>query len=394
MSSDRIQKFPRELLSSDAATKKSFFRNHTVGHPVVQELMKDLLEAIDDADSDTVIIVYGPTGVGKTTLRHAVHRSLVARMTEVLQNNPSRLDAISEELKAPIPPAFFNWGDNFHHLLESVGEPLVDRKIDPDNLRGHARRNASASPAALRRSWENILKFRKPLAVLLDEAQVITIAPASRLLDQCNVIKSIASQTGIPHVLLGTYKLLPVRNLDGQVSRRCVDLHFTRYTESEEHCAAFANTLRNLALAIPFEEPPNLDPYIDLFHEKTAGCIGLLKTWLERSYSEALRRNARTIGENHITKHMPSLDKLAKLFNEIAEGEAEFCKEEGYDAALRKVFPKREDKKQLDQDATTTSDDSEAKQKVPRTKPGQMSPQREKIGPSEDCVAEGHQQVG
>lgn len=391
MSGERKQKFPRELLSSDAAARRAFFHKFTIAHPVLIEMKKALLEAIEDADSDTMIVVYGPTGVGKSTLRHAVRKIQCDRMAALLQNDLTRMDVISEELKAPIPPAFFNWGDNFHHLLESAGEPLVDRKIDPDNLRGSARRNLSSTGPALRRAWENLLKFRKPRVVLLDEAQVLTIAPASRLLDQLNVIKSISSQTRIPHVLFGTYKLLPVRNLDGQVSRRGVDLHFTRYTGSGEHRHGFANTLRNLALAIPFEEPPDLDPYINLFHEKTAGCIGILKVWLERSYSEALRSNACTLGEEHIEKHMPSRDKLTKLFDEIAEGEASVCELQAeYEVALGKVFPKPS----AAQEVNDAKSDTEEKPKTARTKPGQRRPERDKIGPSEHSRAGWRQQAG
>lgn len=391
MNSERKQTFPRELLTSDAATKRAFFHNITVAHPVLVEMKTALLEAIEDADSDTIIVLYGPTGVGKSTLRHAVHKILSARMAELLQNDRTRIDVVSEELKAPIPPAFFNWGDNFHHLLESVGEPLVDRKIDPDNLRGSARRNPGGTGTAMRRAWENLLKFRKPGVVLLDEAQVLTIAPASRLLDQFNVIKSISSHTRIPHVLLGTYKLLPVRNLDGQVSRRSVDLHFTRYTSSEEHRNGFTNTLRNLALAIPLEEPPDLDPYIDLFHEKTAGCIGLLKVWLERSYSDALRSNARTLGVEEIERHVPSRDKLTKLFDEIAEGEASVREpQDEYEVALGRVFPRPN----AAQRVNDVEKDVELKARASRRKPGQRRPERDKIGPREYNKAEMHQQAG
>lgn len=312
-------------------------------------------------------------------------------MAEVLENDRTRIGVVSEELEAPIPPAFFNWGDNFHHLLESVGEPLVDRKIDPDNLRGSARRNPAATGTALRRAWENLLKNRKPEAILLDEAQLITIAPPTRLLDQFNVIKSITSHTKIPHVLLGTYKLIPVLNLDGQVSRRSVDLHFTHYTGSDEDRGAFTNTLRNLALAIPFDEAPDLDPYIDLFHEKTAGCIGLLKVWLERSYGQALRENARKFTEKHIENHIPPPEKLTKLFDEIAEGEALLRERQSqYEFALGRVFPKVSGT----QNVNHAEGDVEVSATAASRKPGQRRPERDKIGPTERDRAEMHQQVG
>lgn len=392
MSGENTQTFPRELLGRDATAKKAFFHNFTIAHPELVEIRGKLIDAIDDADSDTIVVLYGPTGVGKSTLRHAMRKTLNSRIADLLQSDPTRLGAVSEELRAPNPPAFFSWGDNFHHLLESVGEPLVDRKINPDEIRGTPRRSLGASSAAaLRRAWENLLKHRRPPAVLLDEAQVITIAPATRLEDQFNVIKSISSQTQIPHVLLGTYKLLPVLNLDGQVSRRTVDLHFKRYTGSDKHRTEFANTLRNLALAIPFEEPPDLDPYIDLFHEKTAGCIGLLKVWLERSYGEALRAGARTLSEKHINEHVTPRDKLTKLFDEIANGETSLSEMTGkYEVALGRVFPKAT----VAQDVGGARFEPEAKQEAAKRKPGQRRPERDKIGPTEHSGTDRHQQAG
>ena len=43
------------------------------------------------------------------------------------------------------------------------------------------------------------------------------------------MIKSTASRAQTVHVLIGTYELLAFRNLSGQLSRRSVDLHFSRY---------------------------------------------------------------------------------------------------------------------------------------------------------------------
>jgi hypothetical protein len=49
---------------------------------------------------------------------------------------------------------------------------------------------------------------RRPIAVLLDEAQVIVNSPATLLTHQLDVIKSVAADTGVPHILFGTYGLL------------------------------------------------------------------------------------------------------------------------------------------------------------------------------------------
>ena len=68
---------------------------------------------------------------------------------------------------------------------------------------------------------EQAVRYRRPVAVMIDEAQHLGKIPSGRrLLDQLDVIKSIANQTKTAHVLFGTYDLLAFRNLNGQLARR------------------------------------------------------------------------------------------------------------------------------------------------------------------------------
>ena len=97
----------------------------------------------------------------------------------------------------------------------------------------------------LQQSIENALQHRRPAAVFIDEAQHLgRIASGRKLADQLDVIKSTASRSHTVHVLIGTYELLAFRNLSAQLSRRSVDLHFSRYrTESTEDIEIFQNAV-------------------------------------------------------------------------------------------------------------------------------------------------------
>jgi hypothetical protein len=78
----------------------------------------------------------------------------------------------------------------------------------------------------------------------------INIAEAGADQDQLDSIKSLASSTEIPIVLIGTYELLALRNLSAQLSRRSVDVHFRRYRaehsdnskRSRTYCGHFRTT--------------------------------------------------------------------------------------------------------------------------------------------------------
>jgi len=77
---------------------------------------------------------------------------------------------------------------------------------------------------------EQAVHYRRPVAVMIDEAQHLGKIPSGRrLLDQLDVIKSIANQKKTAQVLFGTYDLLAFRNLNGHLSRRSIYVHLARY---------------------------------------------------------------------------------------------------------------------------------------------------------------------
>ena len=222
------------------------FRNFTMAHPRLVEARDELANAIDGAAPGSLVLVLGPTGVGKTTLRMKVENLLMQQMAPAMAADPGRLPFVSTEV---VPPEMgrFRWRDYFSRLLAAMNEPLIDFKT----LRGTARirvLNTLPSPVGgieLGYAVEQALRHRRPPVVFVDEAQHhARIASGRRLSDQLDVIKSIANRTETVHVLLGTYELLAFRNLSAQLSRRSMDLHFQRYrAESAEDRQVFRSVL-------------------------------------------------------------------------------------------------------------------------------------------------------
>jgi hypothetical protein len=385
MKIEQQQLFPRDLLKEDVATKKLFFKEYRVLHPTMDEVLKRLRNAIEDADRDSMIYLYGSVGVGKSTVKDQTEKELNQEALPELERDRSRLGALGARLKAPSPPAYFNWGDNWARLLYAAEEPLVGRKIHPDEIKldGGKRRIMSrqtSSPKALQFAYEKLLEHRRPIAVLLDEAQVMVSSSATRLTHQLDVIKSVAADTGVPHVLFGTYGLLEVRNLDGQVARRSTDIHFRRYSNTGEDYQNFINVVGTLALAMPFEKAPDLMSFVDLLHEKSAGCIGLLQPWLYRAYSEALRKKAESVTMEDLQVSALGEAALAVIFDEISNGEN--AMQEGLDkyaASLNGLFGGGVKRRHTED----TSDDAKGPKQPQarvRTKPGVRKANRDLIG--------------
>src|SRR5437667_4475244 len=158
---------------------------------------------------------------------------------------------------------------------------------------------------------------------MIDEAQHFgKIASGRRLLDQLDVMKSIANQTKTVHVLYGTYDLLAFRNLNGQLSRRSVDVHFPRYrVEVADDRKAFISVLRSFAQQLPLAETPDLARDWEFLYERSIGCVGVLKQWLIRALSVALRTGEATLSRSNLETQAPSVAQADKIISEASEGE-------------------------------------------------------------------------
>lgn len=180
-----------------------------------------------------------------------------------------------------------------------------------------------AAGAAYHHATEQALRFRRPVAVLLDEAQHLArIGSGRRLSDQLDVIKSIANRTDTVHVLFGTYELLAFRNLSAQLSRRSVDIHFPRYRADDiKDREMFLNVVRSFEQQLPLSQPPDLVRDWEYLYERSIGCVGVLKDWLVRALTGVFRRNATVLTIQDLQAHALSVSQCEKMLSEALEGE-------------------------------------------------------------------------
>ena len=80
--------FPRDLLSRARTERLAYFQAYTVAHPQLVEAKQRLLNAIQEPVRNSLVMVLGPTGVGKTTLRlkteQVLTRDLLSQLEGVL----------------------------------------------------------------------------------------------------------------------------------------------------------------------------------------------------------------------------------------------------------------------------------------------------------------------
>jgi hypothetical protein len=114
--------FPRELLNQHWSVRIHHFQTYTMAHPRLVTVRDALLNAIHEVPSNSLILVLGPTGVGKTTLRAKVEQLLTAELLPVLEVDRGRLPVVSVECVAP-ESGSFSWRDHFRRLLLQMEEP-------------------------------------------------------------------------------------------------------------------------------------------------------------------------------------------------------------------------------------------------------------------------------
>jgi energy-coupling factor transporter ATP-binding protein EcfA2 len=376
------------------AERVARFRSFTMAHPRLIEARDEMLDAIESSAPGSLILVLGPTGVGKTTLRRKVEESLTAKLMPSLEEDPGRLPVLSVEAVAP-DNGNFHWRDHFHRMLAQMREPLIEYKLNA--CRSGAERAANgrytgcprgdATGYQLQQSFENAIRYRRPAAVIIDEAQHLArMACGRKLSDQLDVIKSIASRTQTVQVLIGTYELLAFRNLSGQLSRRSVDLHFLRYrAEEQADLEIFRSIVFTFQAQLPIDSGFDLCGIWDFLYERSLGCVGVLKDWLMRAVITTLRSGGADLKQRVLEKSALSASQCEKILAEAREGELRLAENDAAQSRLRRLLNLDAG---LPLPAHEESTETEiAPTRINRHKPGMRDPKRDPVGKRQEAYA-------
>jgi energy-coupling factor transporter ATP-binding protein EcfA2 len=309
------------------------FKQYAVWHPRLVQVQTQLLDTIWEPADVVYVVVCGPSGVGKSKLAEVLTKRL----------NTPKSDANGHALRRALlvntrPPdgELFHRTNFYQQGLRLLGKNTIERQIQVDVItaehliekkRPRGRVPAYPDNPEVRDAYEQELRRQRLYTVILDEAQhLIQSGDGKQPKDQLNWIKSMATETGVLHVLIGTYDLLPFCNLDGQMARRGSEIHFARYhMEDEKDCQAFCNALLSLLKQIPLTiDHDALMQRWWYFFEGSIGCIGILKQWLVRALYRALREASTELTRTHLEQSVLPDAKWERMRADARSGEAEF----------------------------------------------------------------------
>src|SRR5947209_33077 len=309
------------------------FKNYAVWHPRLVQVQTHVLDTIWEPADVVYVVVCGPSGVGKSKLAEVLARRLNTPKSASNGHFPRR--ALLMNTRPPDGELFHR--TNFYQKgLELLGKTTFDRHITVDVTTAEhlieKKRQRGKVPAypdnpEVRDAYEKELRRLALRTVILDEAQhLIQSGDGKQPKDQLNWIKSMTTETGVLHILIGTYDVLPFCNLDGQMARRGSEFHFARYhIENETDCQAFRNAFSSLLKQIPLRvDHDGLLQRWWYFFEGSLGCIGIVKQWLVRALYRALREESPELSRDHLEKSVLPDAKWERMRADARSGEAEF----------------------------------------------------------------------
>jgi DNA transposition AAA+ family ATPase len=320
--------FPVELLTKSVEERVKYFDEYRVAHRSIKTALEKTKSAVSRSAGPRVVIVTGPTGVGKTTLARNLFRAVVKGWSDEIDRRKDFIPVLYGNAIAPNGAAF-NWKDFYIRLLQRSEEPLVHRKL----LATRQRPLFSDQPIStindgktcdvLRRAVEECMRRRGTKVLIIDEAHhILMVNDEKRMEFQFEAIKSLAIETGATIVLIGTYRLLDIRDMSGQLVRRSEIVHLPRYDiRIVEDQSEFFSVLNNFQRQLPLRKMPDLMKFSEFFYHKTGGGIGILKDWLTQCLEKHLRDPLSKFDRDFIEQNSMSNKALKTIIEEAMVGE-------------------------------------------------------------------------
>lgn len=297
-----------------------------IKHTRIKQVIDELNTLIYPGSQDSILLVIGPTGVGKSTLARYMVEHAMAGATSEMNADAGLIPAAYVEAPSSGEDDF-SWRLFYKETLAELGEdlnaPKVAYGIDPMSGRMLRPRGLSQNGlAGLRTAVERSLKERGTRFLVIDEAaHIIRQTRPSRLEIQLDTLKSLANKGSSQMVMVGSYDLYQLVSLSGQLARRIHVVHCERYRQDRPgDVQAFVACLQKFQSVLPYLWGDQLLQYAEALHENTLGCIGTLSSVLTRAAKLAEADGRWTVGA--LERALLTDAQRTRILEEILEGEA------------------------------------------------------------------------
>jgi len=308
-------------MTPEARARLEAFKAVKVKHPRLEEVDRLVTQTIEEPAGATHLLLYGPSGVDKSTVTKRLTERFVAA-----ERDPAIIPVVWVEAR-PSDTGVYARLDYYRQVLTALQDhAAVHDRLMHLALMARPRRTKVEAIEWLdmREAVEYALKLLQVKAVVIDEAQhLLHVTAPLRPVDQLDWLKSLTNRTQVLHVLVGPYDLCEVPNLSGQAARRGRDLHFPRYhiarhAERQE----FVGALRYLLAQVPLTcDVDGLLARWRWFAEGSIGCIGILRDWLVDTVAALLAEGESVLTLEALQAHALAVGQRVRLEMDARTGE-------------------------------------------------------------------------
>lgn len=256
-----------------------------------------------------LIVICGPTRVGKTTLGRRLSAELVA--TKEGSNDGGTIPLIRIEAATTNQGKF----STKHFTLR-----MLEELCDPISTIGDSislRRNQSETH--LRLQLERCLRYRKTKFILVDEAQhLLRTTSQLRTGEVIDTLKCLANVADLTVILIGGYELLDACIKSSHLNGRLTIVDFPPYGSDAESTEEFDRILVTLQELVRCKHGL-LMQHREALYEGSLGCVGLLMGWLMKALAEMKAHSQRELQFCHFQATRFAIQNQA-IADEIALG--------------------------------------------------------------------------
>jgi hypothetical protein len=296
-------------------------QQYKIKHASLEKMDDLLMNAIDEHTSYSILALYGPSGVGKST----VMKRIAERRREE-ESDPSVVpivvvQASPEDVGSAARLDFYR--QTLHQLRGHVA--VRDRILNLPLARERGKK--STDPAEwleMRDAVSYALDLLKVSAVCVDEAQHLLQADAAQKPSiQLDWLKSLTNRSNLLYILLGNFSLYDFCHLNGQVARRVHEEQFARYhLDQQADAVEFTSALKVLLEQVPLQvDIPEMLTHWKWFGEWSIGCIGILSDWIVETAATLCRTGETVFTLEALAKHALKPAQRLKLETEARTGE-------------------------------------------------------------------------